>query len=50
MLQVGTVLNLEDAKHAISHGAKFLLSPAMVMVWTEQKVGCTDADSCKSLD
>ncbi|XP_027072745.1 uncharacterized protein LOC113757196 isoform X2 [Coffea eugenioides] len=31
IIGVGTVLNLEDAKHAISHGAKFLLSPAMVM-------------------
>ncbi|XP_071909448.1 uncharacterized protein [Coffea arabica] len=31
VFEVGTVLNLEDAKHAMSHGAKFLLSPAMVM-------------------
>ncbi|XP_027072744.1 uncharacterized protein LOC113757196 isoform X1 [Coffea eugenioides] len=45
IIGVGTVLNLEDAKHAISHGAKFLLSPAMVMVWTEQK-GILDDVSC----
>ncbi|KAF3448756.1 hypothetical protein FNV43_RR09469 [Rhamnella rubrinervis] len=28
---VGTILNIEDAKRAINAGAKFLMSPAMVM-------------------
>jgi 2-keto-3-deoxy-6-phosphogluconate aldolase len=32
ILQVGTVLNVEDAKSAINAGAKFLMSPAMVKV------------------
>jgi 2-keto-3-deoxy-6-phosphogluconate aldolase len=32
ILQVGTVLNVEDAKSAINSGAKFLMSPAMVKV------------------
>jgi 2-keto-3-deoxy-6-phosphogluconate aldolase len=32
ILQVGTVLNVEDAKSAINVGAKFLMSPAMVKV------------------
>ena len=32
MLQVGTVLNVEDAVNAINAGAKFLISPAMVKV------------------
>lgn len=32
ILQVGTVLNAEDAKSAINAGAKFLMSPAMVKV------------------
>ena len=31
-LQVGTVLNVEDAKKAVGAGAKFLMSPAMVKV------------------
>ncbi|XP_042959496.1 KHG/KDPG aldolase-like isoform X2 [Carya illinoinensis] len=30
ILQVGTVLNVEDAKNAINSGAKFLMSPATV--------------------
>ncbi|XP_030963193.1 uncharacterized protein LOC115984328 isoform X2 [Quercus lobata] len=30
MLQVGTVLNVEDAINAINAGAKFLISPAVV--------------------
>lgn len=29
-LGVGTILNVEDAKHAIKVGAKFLMSPAML--------------------
>lgn len=32
ILQVGTVLNAMDAKNAINAGAKFLMSPAIVMV------------------
>lgn len=31
-LQVGTVLNVEDAKKATDAGAKFLMGPAMVKV------------------
>lgn len=32
ILQVGTVLNVEDAKNATNSGAKFLMSPATVKV------------------
>jgi len=32
--QVGTILNAEDAQNAIVAGAKFLMSPAMVKVFT----------------
>lgn len=35
-LQVGTVLNVEDAKRAMIAGAKFLMSPAMVKVSIEK--------------
>lgn len=31
-LQVGTVLNIEDAERAVIAGAKFLMSPAIVKV------------------
>ncbi|XP_071909447.1 uncharacterized protein [Coffea arabica] len=40
IIGVGTVLNLEDAKHAMSHGAKFLLSPAMGIL---DDVSCSKA-------
>ncbi|XP_071909449.1 uncharacterized protein [Coffea arabica] len=40
VFEVGTVLNLEDAKHAMSHGAKFLLSPAMGIL---DDVSCSKA-------
>lgn len=33
ILQVGTVLNVEEAKNAINSGAKFLMSPAIVKVF-----------------
>lgn len=33
ILQVGTVLNAEDAIGAMNAGAKFIMSPAMVKVW-----------------
>ena len=32
ILQVGTLLNVEDSKNATNAGAKFLMSPAMVKV------------------
>ena len=31
-MQVGTVLNVKDAKNAVEAGAKFLMSPTMVKV------------------
>lgn len=32
LMQVGTVLNVEDARKAVKAGAEFLMSPATVMV------------------
>lgn len=35
VLQVGTVLNVEDAKNATNAGAKFVMSPATVKVFLQ---------------
>lgn len=35
-MQVGTVLNIKDAKNAVKAGAKFLMSPTMVKVCIER--------------
>lgn len=35
IVQVGTVLNIKDAKNAVKAGAKFLMSPTMVKVCVE---------------